>query len=212
MIDIGDFGPDLALVDQQGSPCALYSQHIAGITNAMIFVRDRSAGGLAAAVTLIRDEFQVPSGRPIVITPLPAAETLPIAETAKIAFPIWSDPDSKMIAAIAGGTPPKAFAAAVFDRNGRLLAAGADDNLSVLVNRASEMCIDQETLFEPGLISTQAPVLLVPRILEGAECDHLIQFWKDGEKVTMHDECPTILWRQGARTGCLNQSSQWFVD
>jgi hypothetical protein len=182
MIDIGDFGPDLGLVDQQGRPCALYSQHIAGVSNAMIFVQDTSADGLAAAVNLIRDGFKASPGRPIVITPLPAAQTLQIAEAAKIEFPIWSDPDGKMITAIAGGNPSKAFAAGVFDRNGRLLAAGIDDNLIALVNKASEMCAEQAALFEPGLVGTQAPVLLIPRILEPSECDHLIQFWKDGEK------------------------------
>ena len=182
MIDIGDFGPDLGLVDEQGRLCALYSQHIAGVSNAMIFVQNRTADGLAAAVNLIRDEFQAQLGRPIIVTPLAAGETLQIAEAARINFPIWSDPDAKMITAIAGGNPPKAFAAAVFDRNGRLLAAGVDDDLTVLVNKASEMCADQAALFEPGLLATQAPVLLIPRILEARECDYLIQFWKDGEK------------------------------
>ena len=182
MIDIGDFGPDLALADQHGKPHALYSQDIAGVTNAMFFVEDRTSEGLTAAVAFIRDNFQAPASRPVVISPLAAAATLQVAEAAEIAFPIWSDPDASMMTAIAGGRPSKRFAAAVFDRNGRLLAAGIDDDLAALVGRASEMAAQQSALFAPGLIDTQAPVLLIPRILEAAECDRLIGFWHAGEK------------------------------
>ena len=32
------------------------------------------------------------------------------------------------------------------------------------------------------MMKTQAPVLLIPRVLELAECDHPIDFWSAGEK------------------------------
>ena len=43
MIDIGDFGPDLGLRDQHGNVRALYSQNIAGVSNALFFIQDDTA-------------------------------------------------------------------------------------------------------------------------------------------------------------------------
>lgn len=180
MIDIGDFGPDLALKDQHGKPRALYSQDIAGVSNAMFFVEDASVEGLSEAAALIGAHFRAPSSRAIVVTPLDTGSIGPVADSS--AFPVWSDPQAEMMTAIAGGKPSKRFAAAVFDRNGRLLAAGIDDDLMNLVGRADDLCVQQTVLFEPGVQETQAPVLLIPRILEAQECDHLIEFWKAGEK------------------------------
>lgn len=182
MIDVGDFGPDLSLADQHGRGRALYSQDIAGTNNVLFFVTEPSAAALTTSIELIRNSFDGAAGRPLVVTPLAPEATLPIASEAAIEFPVLSDPDSAMMTAIAGGKPSKPFAATVFDRNGRLLAAGIDDDLAVLVERASEMCRSQVPLYEPGLLATQAPVLLIPRILEPAECDHLIAFWEAGEK------------------------------
>jgi len=182
MIDVGDFGPDLSLVDQHGRSRALYSQDIAGKNNAMFFVEEDSVSALAAAIDLIKSDFDRSDGRPLIVSPLAPDATLPVAEAAAIEFPVLSDPGAAMITAIVGGKPSKPYAAAVFDRNGRLMAAGIDEAFAVLVARASEMCSSQSGVYEPGLMKTQAPVLLIPRILELAECDHLIDFWSAGEK------------------------------
>lgn len=182
MIDVGDFGPDLTLEDQHGRRRALYSQDIAGTNNALFFVEETTAGGLAAAIDLIKAGFDVSAGRPIVVSPLAPDVTLPVADAASFGFPVLSDPNAAMMTAIADGRPSKKFAATVFDRNGRLLAAGIDDALATLVARASDMCRSQLPLHEPGLLSSQAPVLLIPRILEVPECEHLIAFWKAGDK------------------------------
>lgn len=180
MIDIGDFGPDLALRDRDGKQRALYSQDIAGVSNAMFFIEDQTVTGLADAATLISERFRVPAARAIAISPLGPEDIGPVADI--VDFHVWSDPSGEMMTAIAGGKPTKRFAAAVFDRNGRLLAAGIDDDLKNLVGRAADLCVQQSVLFEPGVLETQAPVLLIPRILEAPECEHLIEFWKAGEK------------------------------
>lgn len=182
MIDVGDFGPDLALPDQHGRSRALYSQDIAGTSNALFFVEEASTSALAAAIELIKTGFDTSAGRPLIVTSLAPDASLPVAEAAGVDFPVLSDRDAAMITAIAGGKPSKPFAAAVFDRNGRLMAAGIDEDLSTLLGRATEMCRSQSGLYEPGLVRTQAPVLLIPRILEPVECDHLIEFWSAGEK------------------------------
>ena len=103
MIDIGDFGPDLALTDQHGKPYALYSHDIAGASNAMFFVEEASPAALEDAVALIRDRFKAPSSRAIAITPLAANSIGPIADS--VEFPVWSDPEGEMMTAIAGGRP-----------------------------------------------------------------------------------------------------------
>ena len=182
MIDIGDFGPDLGLRDQHGNVRALYSQEIAGLTNALFFIEAASKEELSAALSAIGGSFDAPAARPIAITPLPPEQALAAAGEAGADFPVWSDPDAGMMTAIAGGRPSRAFAAAVFDRNGRLLAAGIDDRLENLIGKAAAMCAEQAALYEPGTVATQAPVLLIPRILEDAECAHLIEFWEAGEK------------------------------
>lgn len=182
MIDVGDFGPDLSLADQHGRHRALYSQDIAGTCNAVFFVGEASTTALAASIELIKSDFDMSAGRPLVVTPLVPDDTLRVAKAAGIEFPVLSDPDAAMMTAIAGGKPSRSYAAAVFDRNARLLAAGVDDVFAVLLGRAVEMCRSQSGLYEAGLVQTQAPVLLIPRILEPAECDHLIEFWSAGEK------------------------------
>ena len=182
MIDIGDFGPDLGLRDQHGNVRALYSQDIAGVSNALFFVQDDTPEGLQAALTVIATEFGAPMARPVAVTSLTPDRSLVAAEAAGTDFPVLSDPDAGLMTAIAGGQPSRAFAAAVFDRNGRFLAAGIDNNLSQLIGKASDMCAAQAALYEPGVLSSQAPVLLIPRILEEGECAHLIEFWESGEK------------------------------
>ena len=116
------------------------------------------------------------------VTPMTPDQYVSATKAAGIEFPVLSDPEAAMMTAIAGGRPSRGFAAAVFDRNGRLLAAGVDNDLSQLIGRASEMCTSQAALYEPGVLSSQAPVLLIPRILEEAECAHLMEFWEAGEK------------------------------
>lgn len=182
MIDVGDFGPDLALPDQHGRSRALYSQDIAGTNNVLFFIEEALPSALASSIELIKADFDLSAGRPVMVTPMAPEATLPVAETAAIDFPVLSDPGGAMMTAIAGGKPSKPYAAAVFDRNGRLMAAGIDDDLAGLVMRATEICRNQVPGYEPGLLVTQAPVLLIPRILEQQECDYLIEFWKDGEK------------------------------
>jgi len=182
MIDIGDFGPDLGLRDQHGNLRALYSQEIAGVSNALFFVEEKTQDGLRDALASIKAGFTARTSRPVAVTPLAPEQGLAAATACEFDFPVLSDPEASMMSAIAGGRPSRAFAAAVFDRNGRLLAAGIDDSLDNLIGRASDMCAAQAALYEPGLLASQAPVLLVPRILEEQECDHLIRFWEAGEK------------------------------
>lgn len=182
MIDIGDFGPDLGLPDQNGNPLGLYSQEIAGISNALFFVENADVGMLETALRRIASGFSAEASRPVAVSPLTPEQTLFAAGKAGADFPILSDPDNRMMTAIAGGKPSKDFAAAVFDRNGRLLAAGIDDDLDALIGTASSMCADQAGIYETGVVLTQAPVLLIPRVLEDIECDHLIEFWEAGEK------------------------------
>ena len=50
MIDFGDFGPDLGLHDQKGNPLGLYSQEIAGVSNALFFVENADVGMLETAL------------------------------------------------------------------------------------------------------------------------------------------------------------------
>ena len=182
MIDIGDFGPDLGLRDQHGNVRALYSQDIAGVSNAIFFIQDETTDGLQAALAAIDAGFSAPMSRPMAVTPMTPDQYVSATEAAGIEFPVLSDPEAAMMTAIAGGRPSRGFAAAVFDRNGRLLAAGVDNDLSQLIGRASEMCTGQAALYEPGVLTSQAPVLLIPRILEEAECAHLMEFWEAGEK------------------------------
>jgi Peroxiredoxin len=172
MIDIGDFGPDLGLPDQNGNPLGLYSQEIAGVSNALFFVANPDIGMLETALRRIASGFSAKASRPVAVSPLTPKQTFSAAGKAGTDFPILSDPDSRMMTAIAGGKPSKDFAAVVFDRNGRLLAAGIDDDLDALIGNASSMCADQAGIYETGVVITQAPVLLIPQVLEDIECEH----------------------------------------
>ena len=182
MIDIGDFGPDLGFPDQNGNPLGLYSQEIAGVSNALFFVENTDVGMLEKALRRIASGFSANASRPVAVSPLMPEQTLSAAGKAGTDFPILSDPDGRMMTAIAGGKPSKDFAAVVFDRNGRLLAAGIDDDMDALIGNASGMCADQAGIYETGVVRTQAPVLLIPRVLEDIECEHLIEFWEAGDK------------------------------
>jgi predicted 2-oxoglutarate/Fe(II)-dependent dioxygenase YbiX/peroxiredoxin len=182
MIDIGDFGPDLSLRDQHGNPRALYSQEIAGVSNAFFFIEDKTPDGLEKALAAVAAGFSAAMSRPVAVTLLAPEQALAAATAAGTVFPVLSDPDAAMMTAIAGGRPSRSFAATVFDRNGRLLAAGIDDSLENLIGRAAEMCAAEAALYEPGMQTFQAPVLFIPRILEEPECAHLIEFWEAGEK------------------------------
>ena len=113
----------------------MHSLDIAGKNNAMFFVEEDSVSALAAAIDLIKSDFDRSDGRPLIVSPLAPDATLPVAEATAIDFPVLSDPGAAMITAIVGGKPSKPYAAAVFDRNGRLMAAGIDEAFAVLVAR-----------------------------------------------------------------------------
>src|SRR3954452_16311477 len=89
-------------------------------------------------------------------------------------FRTWSDPERTVAAAY--GLLPGTSAAVVLDPNLRIVGVvtGAD-----LASGVAELVYDAGYRAEPVEIRAQAPVLLVPRMLDPAHRDELIRVWHE---------------------------------
>jgi predicted 2-oxoglutarate/Fe(II)-dependent dioxygenase YbiX len=163
----GERAPDLVLASRDGTPTRYYAH--AGGRPALLVLADQACvarlHALAEGLTAIGDEHLTVH---VVGPPALAGHDLP--------FPLLQDPDGRAAAAYRTGGTPTAF---LLDPNLRVratlpLADGARLAADV-AELVAELVWDDR---RPREITTQAPLLVVPDVLDPEQCAELIAVWE----------------------------------
>jgi predicted 2-oxoglutarate/Fe(II)-dependent dioxygenase YbiX len=159
-LGIGERATDFVLNGPAGMPARFYA-HAGGRPTAVIFTGD---GGDPRVVDLAERL----AGR----TDVALFYVLSKDAAAGLAVPVWSDPDGTVTAAY--GVTPGEPTAVVLDPNLRVVGVVAGDRLAEVVP-----LLDAAVHRGPAqVVATQAPVLLLPRVLDAAYRERLIRWWE----------------------------------
>jgi predicted 2-oxoglutarate/Fe(II)-dependent dioxygenase YbiX len=160
-LGVGERAADFVLSGPAGVPARFYA-HAGGRPTAIIFTGD---GGDRRLVDLT-DRL---AGRADVAL-LCVASTEPVAG---VGVPVWADPEGRVTAAY--GVVAGELTAVVLDPNLRVVGVVSGDRLADEVAALLDGAVHRGPAIE---VLTQAPVLLVPRVLDAAYCQRLIQLWE----------------------------------
>jgi predicted 2-oxoglutarate/Fe(II)-dependent dioxygenase YbiX/peroxiredoxin len=163
----GERAPDMVLASRDGTPTRYYAQ--AGGRPALLVFADETCGtrldALAEGLGAIGDAHLTVH---VVGPPALASHDLP--------FPLLQDADGRAVAAYRTGGAPTAF---LLDANLRVRAAlPLADGARVAADVAelvAELVWDDR---QPREITTQAPLLVVPDVLDPQQCAELIAVWE----------------------------------
>jgi predicted 2-oxoglutarate/Fe(II)-dependent dioxygenase YbiX len=167
-LGVGLRAADFVLRGPEGVPARFYA-HAGGQPTAVVF---HSGGGdprLADLASRLAGRADVAS--------LCIASSEPAAD---IGFPVWSDPAGSVTASY--GVTPGELTVIVLDPNLRVVGVALGDRLAEETLALLDSAVHRDP---PAQVVTQAPVLLIPRVLSAAHRERLIQVWeRDGAVVT----------------------------
>jgi predicted 2-oxoglutarate/Fe(II)-dependent dioxygenase YbiX len=158
-LGIGERATDFVLTGPAGVPARFYA-HAGGRPTAVVF----TDGGADPRVVDLTERL---AGRTDV------ALCLVLSKGSAAGVPAWSDPDGTVAAAY--GVTPGGTTAIVLDPNLRVVGVVAGDRLAADVPSLLDGAVDHGPA---RVIATQAPVLLLPRVLDAAHRDRLIRWWE----------------------------------
>ncbi len=163
----GERAPDMVLPAADGTPTRYYA--LAGGRPALLVLADDASGARLHA--LAEGLGPVADGRLSVHVVGPAA----LSEV-DVPFPTLTDGEGRAAAAYRTGGIPTAF---LLDPNLRVREALAFSDGTAVAQRVVEL-VDELTTDDrpPRIIVTQAPLLVVPDVLEPDRCDELMAVWE----------------------------------
>ena len=180
----GDVVPRIGLLNAAGAVVELDHQSTAG--NALVLwlcgPAARPAPGFAAPETLLY----------AVVASAPAA----------VEGAVLFDPENRMAAAFGLGGP----AIVVIDAGRHVAAILPDGDFT----GAAQVCARLHAATGTNLVTRQAPVLVIPDVLEPALCAALIAYWEGGEK--RHDGVAAQAARDYADPGIKKRTDVGVVD
>ena len=184
-IEIGEFAPLTVLRDQAGEKVSFYLPHMTGRPVALFLFRDGrsdAARGTLAALQAALPDFEAVDAGVVAVSSLAVAENARLAGEIGLGFPILSDPKGGFAATFRLAPSADAAQIAVLDRNSRVFARIDGDPGVSQADLALKACAIEAGASDARLVTAQAPVLLIPRIIEPSFCDRLIAYWHEGEK------------------------------
>jgi len=170
---------DLAFFNHDGKPFSLYANHIFGWPKAVFLhgSAEREADELARFAALLRDFGQAET-HVVAVARGPAEENARLFSRLALPFPLLSDPEEALHRA-AGLTDDGASCTLMFDPVLRLewRLDGAGQAEAALGHARA-----RATAFRPMVVGAQAPVLVVPNVLDRGLCRRLMEAWGRGER------------------------------
>jgi predicted 2-oxoglutarate/Fe(II)-dependent dioxygenase YbiX len=160
-LGVGERAADFVLSGPAGVPARFYA-HAGGRPTAVVFTAD---GGDPRLVDLT-DRL---AGRADVALLC----ILPTEPAAGVGVPVWSDPEGRVTAAY--GVTGDELTVVVLDPNLRVVGVVAGDHLADRVVALLDGAVHRGPAIE---VVTQAPVLLLPRVLDTAYCERLVRLWE----------------------------------
>ncbi|HXV24187.1 MAG TPA: 2OG-Fe(II) oxygenase [Alphaproteobacteria bacterium] len=177
----GDRGPNFVLPDAEGRLLMFY-ERVRGNPFALLFLGDLPSGGEArrtlAGFAARQERFAVAGFDLFAVVVGESAVAGSAAAESGARFLIFADPKAKITGGYCApaGFPASGPACFLFDANQRLLAAGA------AAADSADWAFDRLAALSPPTpvqtVSGIAPVLMVPRVIDPALCQALIQRWE----------------------------------
>jgi len=181
-LTVGDRAPNFVLPAATGKFLMFYDQ-TKGLQPVLLFAPGGGATGAGAALQAVADAASAFAERGLI----PFCVSLDsVADNAALDYPFltWSDPEkaisrayhAKLGLPFAAEAPADMVTAVLLDANQRVLAVrrGADAALAAQVLDFYDSLPPPEAAEERG---TNAPVLLIPRVLDRETCRALIERW-----------------------------------
>ena len=179
---IGERLCDLAFLDPEGRPFSLYANHIFGWPKAVLAIgaAEAEAEALARIDGLVRDFGQAET-HVLAIARSGPAENAAVAARLRLSFPLLSDPEGALhrAAGLAGeGDACILLLDPLLRLEGRFDGAGGAAGAEAALGQARA----RAKTFQPMIVGAQAPVLVVPNVLDRDLCRRLMAAWEEGER------------------------------
>jgi predicted 2-oxoglutarate/Fe(II)-dependent dioxygenase YbiX len=160
-LEVGERAADFVLSGPAGVPARFYA-HAGGRPTAVVFTGDGGDRRLADLADRLAGRADVALF--CVVSTEPAAG---------VGVPVWSDPEGRVTTAY--GVAAGELTAVVLDPNLRVVGVVTGDRLTDQVVALLDSAVHRGPAIE---VVTQAPVLLLPRVLNTAYCERLVRLWE----------------------------------
>jgi peroxiredoxin/predicted 2-oxoglutarate/Fe(II)-dependent dioxygenase YbiX len=195
-LEIGDRVPDMGWIDATGRRVSLAQSAYAGRLSVLFVCAAAGAGGAARNLAKFRDlydKFRALDVQLFAITSEPAPANLATAERLGLPFPVLVDAgftagralglvDSGAPAAAKSKRKARAACTLIVDPNQRILKRIAPAGEGKHAVPALAACATWASARSSAVVTTQAPVLLVPNVLGKEHCSRLIRLWETGDR------------------------------
>ena len=179
---IGERLCDLPFLDAEGKPLSLYNNRLFGWPK-VIHLADSAEAAEPELVRLAERVrgFAGAETHLVGVTRASAEDNAALARRLRLPFPLLSDPAGCLhkAAGLAEGAAPRTL---VFDSILRLEREIADGGSG---SQAEQALAHAEARFanrRPGVVSAQAPALIIPNLIDQDHCRRLMAFWERGTK------------------------------
>lgn len=172
-IDIGDFAPEFVLPDERGRKVFSRAPHLSGRFLLFLFVPDPAD---PAHQAMLREVASLdPEGDDsrllaLAITRASPSDNLMTIASANLSIKLLSDKDGSVYEKFGIGEQP---CAVLLDGNARIIAYPLPGAIPGTARAEIEKHLTEETL-----IPAQAPILMIPAVLNPRECQSLIELWE----------------------------------
>ncbi len=167
-LGVGERAADFVLRGPAGVPVRFYA-HAGGRPTVVVFSGDLDDPQLVDLVD------QLALRADVALLGIVAKESAP-----DVGFPLWSDPAGTVAAAY--GVTASEVTAVVLDPNLRVVGVVRGESFAQQVVALLDDAVHRDPVHH---VAIQAPVLLIPRVLDTAQCERLIQVWEqDGNADT----------------------------
>ncbi len=174
----GDRAPDFMLPNPDGKFGRFYDRFKGNRVVLFFYPSGRDAAALGALLGFVERgaAFADAGARIVAVTRDAVAANRRLVDAHGIDFTLFSDPEG----AITRGYGVDGLATLVLDRNQHVLASLPDAPGDGHAARAlAHLPTEPPAVGAPGIVSAQAPVLLIPDVFDAALCERLIGDWRD---------------------------------
>ena len=174
----GDRAPDFMLPNPDGKFGRFYDRFKGNQVVLFFYPSSRDAAALRELLGFVErgEAFARAGARVVAVTRDAAEANRRLVDERGVDFTLFSDPEG----AITRGYGVDGFATLVLDRNQRVLVALSDAPGDGHAARAlAHLQTATPVTAPPGIVSAQAPVLLIPDVFDAALCERLIGDWRN---------------------------------
>ena len=176
---------DLAFLGRNGGAVSLYGDRLFGWPKVVLLAPSlEAAGAEPAKLAALFEEFSGLETQVLAVTTASPEENDKAAEALALPYPVLSDAGGALAGALGLSEAPGPVTL-IFDPLLRLerVFVAAEDQTQTQAEAALARAKKRAEALAPQVVRVQAPVLIVPRVLDPEHCRRLIRFWEENPKI-----------------------------